>query len=287
MSRLYASCASGISGNMMIGALLDYGVPFSVLEKGIDKLQLGNYSFVLKQVNKNGVGATYFDVKLHDVSQGLWGPIKKQLHGVGHMITNNMGRFRRPQKHHSHPPVTVHAKYKHGERRGYTEIKALIEASSLSDWVKSKSVEAFYHLGMAEATVHESTLEEVHFHEVGAIDCIIDIVGTMICLEYLGVTEVAFSTLHVGSGTVWCEHGLMQVPTPATEKLLAGIPYVSGNIKGELVTPTGATLVKTLGAHLIDKVEVNVEVPAEAMKIGVGAGSRDISIPNVLRVYSR
>lgn len=254
MGRLYASCASGISGNMMIGALLDYGVPFYILEKGIAQLQLGGYSFVLKKVDKNGVEATYFDVELQDVNSGLWGTIKKKLH-------------------------------MHGQRRGYTAIKALIEASDLSDWVKEKSVEAFYNLGMAEAAVHKSTLEDVHFHEVGAIDCIIDIVGTMVCLEYLGITEIAFSPLHVGSGHVWCDHGRMRVPTPATEKLLKGIPYFSGEIEGELVTPTGATLVKTLGGHLINTVAVELDIPTDVEHIGVGAGSKVISIPNVLRIY--
>lgn len=139
---------------------------------------------------------------------------------------------------HTHDGIHSHT-HAHGERRNYPDIKALIEEAPLSDWVKEKALAAFLNLGMAEAKVHNTTLEEVHFHEVGAIDCIIDIVGTMICLEYLGVTGIIFSPLHLGQGKVKCEHGLMDIPTPATANLLEGVPTYVTPVQGELVTPTG------------------------------------------------
>lgn len=151
---------------------------------------------------------------------------------------------------------------------------------------------------MAEAKVHNTTLEEVHFHEVGAIDCIIDIVGTMICLEYLGVTGIVFSPLHLGQGKVKCEHGLMDIPTPATANLLEGVPTYVTPVQGELVTPTGATLVKTLnangfqpGAAAPTKEEIQMALLSvmdkaeKAPKKGVGLGSMDLPIPNVFTLF--
>lgn len=272
-------CASGISGNMMIGALLDYGVPFQYLQDALQPLGLSDFEYLCEPGEKLGVAGTYFDVKLHS---------------------------------HSHAPprwFNPFSWHSHKGRRNYPDIKALIEGAPLSPWVKEKALEAFLYLGQAEAKVHETTLEKVHFHEVGAIDCIIDIVGTMCCLEYLGVTGIQFSPLHVGQGKVRCDHGLMDIPTPATAALLEGFPTYVTPVTGELVTPTGATLVKTLavnsfseneellakdtvivkpaiGETRIQELVIAMMSKAEtASKKGVGLGSMDLPIPNVFTVF--
>ncbi|SUP42889.1 LarC family nickel insertion protein [Veillonella criceti] len=275
---LYGLCTSGISGNMMIGALLDYGVPFAYLQEALQPLGLSDFEYLCESDEKLGVKGTYFDVKLLNHTKPRW-----------------------------FNPLTWHS---HKGRRNYPEIKALIESAPLSPWVKEKALAAFLNLGKAEAKVHETTLEKVHFHEVGAIDCIIDIVGTMCCLEYLGVTGIIFSPLHVGQGKVRCDHGLMDIPTPATAALLEGYPTYVTPVKGELVTPTGATLVKTLTVNTVMPTAKTVDPTSEsnsydlasetmmqetvmammeqadtATKKGIGLGSMDLPIPNVFTLF--
>lgn len=260
MNQLFVRCNSGISGNMFVGALLDCGVPFTYLEGIIKALPISGYHLETKPVVKQGVQATYFNVHLHEHTHG---------HDHGHSHGEESG---------------------HGAHRGFTEIKTIIEEANLSDQVKKLSISAFYHLGMAEAKVHESTLEKVHFHEVGAVDCIIDIVGTMACLEYLKVDNVRFSPLHVGQGKVRCAHGLMDIPTPATAELLHNIEtYTVENIAGELVTPTGAALVVALTEQNIEKTGIGTSttdfwkndfLTLEGVR-GNGAGTLDLPIPNV------
>ena len=202
--------------------------------------------------------------------------------------------------HHAEIGHDVHAMahndglHHHGEHRGFTEIREIIQNADLPNEVKDRAVAAFWSLAEAEAAVHNSTPEEVHFHEVGAIDCIIDIVGTMICLDYLKVEGIVFSPLHVGQGTVHCAHGEMSIPTPATARLLTGFPTYVTPVHGELVTPTGATLVKTLNANralpqgkaAIQEAVVAMMTAADsAAHIGRGVGSMDLPIPNVFTIF--
>ncbi len=163
--------------------------------------------------------------------------------------------------------------------RHYTDIKAIIEGSELSDYVKSKSLEAFERIARAEAHIHGKNIESVHFHEVGAIDSMVDIIGTFICIEKLGITRVAATPVPLGSGFVECAHGKIPVPVPATLAVLKGIPVTSSDAKTEIVTPTGAALVATLA-------ESFGPMPGMAVsKIGYGSGKRDTggSAPNLLR----
>lgn len=323
MQTLYGLCASGISGNMMVGALLDMGVPLSYLEKELAKLGLENYHLVYRLEEKLNVHGTYFDVHLHSHhAHQADGHNSTQVHKeVCHCIgqKNEHGQHYH-EHHHGHLHVYDHVQqhacadqdrlaehehdhthhhHHHQGRRNYPEIKRLIEKSDLSPWVKAKSVEAFLQLGLAEAKVHNTTLEEVHFHEVGAVDCIIDIVGTMLCLEYLQIEKVIFSPLHVGYGKVWCEHGEMDIPAPATAALLEGIPTYTADVEGELVTPTGAALVKALSAPEswscvsgLNEIEIKCLIQRWEDKWetrqsqGIGLGSKNLSIPNVFRVFT-
>lgn len=241
--RLY--CQTGISGNMMVGALLDGGVPISYLREELFKLRLHGYTLICEPKEEYGLLGTYFNVELHE---------------------------------HEHE----HGAHVH---RGFVEIKEIIDQSCLSKWVKEQSIRAFYELGMAEAKVHETSLEEVHFHEVGAIDCIIDIVGTMICLEYLGKPNVSTSFLHVGRGTVHCAHGEMEIPTPATKELLENFVTYTTDIEGELVTPTGAALVRTLCQEQFETDRDILEshlMPRVKGTWSYGFGSMRLRVPNAL-----
>ncbi|MBP2626283.1 MAG: larC 2 [Firmicutes bacterium] len=236
MTTIYLDCFSGISGNMMIGALLDAGLPFEYLQAEISKLPISSYQLISKQVTKRGISARYFNVEL----KRSWFQKSRNLYNVREIINN----------------------------------------SSLSETVKNGAISVFSILAEAEAKVHGMPIDKVHFHEVGAIDCIIDIVGTFIGLEFLGVESVHASPLHAGGGFVKCQHGRMPVPAPATAELLKGIPFYTGDIKRELVTPTGAAIVAKLAKSF-----GHVSKQLKVKRIAYGSGSMDLEIPNVLRLY--
>ena len=172
----------------------------------------------------------------------------------------------------------VEQPHHHHEHRHLADIVGIINSSRLSDAVKGKAVGVFTELAQAEAKVHGSTIDEVHFHEVGAIDTIIDVVGVLWGLEYLEIEKVYCGRVVTGSGYVECAHGTMPVPAPATAELLQGLPQEKGRIEKELTTPTGAVLLKYLA-------EYSPEIPLTVERIVYGAGKMDLNIPNVLRVY--
>ncbi len=172
----------------------------------------------------------------------------------------------------------VEQPHHHHEQRHLADIAGIINSSQLSDAVKNKAIGVFEELARAEAKVHGTTLDEVHFHEVGAIDTIIDVVGVLLGLEYLGIEKVYCGRVVTGSGYIECAHGIMPVPAPATAELLQGLPQSKGLIAKELTTPTGAVLLKCLA-------EYSSDVPLKTNRIVYGAGKMDLAIPNVLRVY--
>jgi pyridinium-3,5-bisthiocarboxylic acid mononucleotide nickel chelatase len=224
---------SGISGDMMIGALLDLGFSFDELKERLALLPLKEYRLSCQKCMRSGIAATKFDVE------------------VGH-------------SHH---------------HRGFTDIRQMIESSRLSSWVKEKSIEAFRRLAEAEAKIHGLPPEKVHFHEVGAVDSIVDIVGSMIALESFLPARIFSSPVNVGQGTLQCQHGTYPVPGPAAQELLKDFPVFTNEVVGELTTPTGAALLATL---------VDSFGPRPTMKIsgaGYGAGTRQTpGNANVLRI---
>ncbi len=258
MKAIYLDCPSGISGNMFLGACIQLGVPEKFLRQELDKLNLSKeYVLEISDAVKNGIGAAYANVvfarDVHDFEPNE--TIKHEEHGIHH-------------HHHHH------------EHRNLTHIRHIIEDSELSDSVKSTALKIFQVIAEAEGKVHRKPAEEVHFHEVGAIDSIVDIVGCAICLEYLGVEKIFVGRVNVGSGFVNCAHGLMPVPAPATAELLQKFKFYSYEVGKELTTPTGAAIICALA-------EFSANLPEEftSEKIGYGAGSHDLPIPNVLRVY--
>ncbi len=242
MKTLFIEPFMGISGNMFLGALMDIGVPFEYLKTELEKLDLGEYELIFKKVDKCGISANYFDVAL-------------------------------PVPHH-------HEHTKQHEHRNLQDIVLIINSSDLTDIVKRKATAIFTKLAEAEAKVHGKTIEEIHFHEVGAIDTIIDIVGSVLAVEYLKIEKILVGPMQTGKGFVSCAHGLMPIPAPATAELLKKLPHYSGTIDKELVTPTGAALMRTLAQETEDMPPSFV-----GESIGYGAGTWDLLMPNVLRIH--
>lgn len=319
MKALYVEPFAGISGNMLLGALLDAGVPFAFLQEEFAKLHLGNYELVHKSVNKCGIQAQYFNVVLpeeqehehaHDGDQvnehhhvhdhdcdhehehhhdhahdHAW----MHAHGIAHSHDHEPVLEEKPcgcDHHHNHEHNhdqehhhEHHTHHHHHEHRNLHDIEEILDHSDLPKEVIAKAKEVFLVIAKAEAKVHGSTVEEIHFHEVGAIDTIIDVVGNILALQYLGIEKVFTTPVNTGFGFVECAHGQMPVPAPATAELLQGIPNYRGTVEKEMTTPTGAGLLKVLASPV-------KEVPDgfTGETIGYGAGTRDVEIPNVLRV---
>lgn len=244
MKAIYLDCFSGISGNMLLGAFLQAGVPEAYLRAELAKLPLeGSYVMKVEPVMKNGIAACYVDVRL---------------------------------PHHDD-----HHDGEHGhEHRTMADIRALIEASALSEAVKARSLAIFQTLAEAEGKVHARPADTVAFHEVGAVDSILDIVGAAICLDYLGIERVFASKANTGSGFVHCAHGLMPVPAPAVAELLLDWPSYHAGAEKELTTPTGAAFLRSQAAF-----SESLPEGFRAAGSAYGAGTWDLAIPNVLRLY--
>ena len=260
MKAMYLDCISGISGNMFLGACLQAGVPSNYLVQELSKLALPDeFEINIADVNKSGIAAIYVDVKF-DEHHG-------HEHGHGHHSEH--------EHHHEHEH-----EHEHHHHRNMLDIRNIINNSKLSDKVKNTALLIFEKLAEAEGKVHNKPANEVNFHEVGAIDSIVDIVGCAICIDYLDIEKVFVSKVNVGSGFVNCAHGLMPVPAPATAELLKGFITYHNFIEKELTTPTGAAIIATLAEYSDNQPnDFTIE------KIAYGAGTHDLKIPNVLRIY--
>ena len=240
MKILYYDCFAGISGDMNLGAMIDLGVDRDYLLGELKKLHIGSYEIAIHQDKRRGITGTRVDVL------------------VGHAEPSGHG--------HAH------------EARTFRDIAAMIQASGLSGAVKDISLDIFTRIARAEGKIHGHAVDDVHFHEVGAVDSIVDIVGAAICLDHLKVDKVLASPVQVGGGFVKCAHGMLPVPAPATVEILRGIPVKSGLVPFETTTPTGAAI---LAATVADFMEAVAFTP---QKIGYGIGHRDTEVPNVLRL---
>ncbi|MFQ3549799.1 MAG: nickel pincer cofactor biosynthesis protein LarC, partial [Armatimonadota bacterium] len=241
MNILYFDCFAGISGDMTLGALVDVGVDFDILKAELSKLNLEGYDITCERKVKKGISAVDITIDIH--------------HPNNHS-----------HSHHSH--------------RSFTDIKNIIESSNLNDRVKRDAVGIFRILGEAEAKVHGVDIEKIHFHEVGAVDSIVDIVGVCICIDMLKIDEVYCSKLPIFYGTVQIAHGTFPLPAPATIEILKNVPFTGDGIEGEIITPTGAAILKYFSKDFGN-------MPAMTIKnTGYGAGKKDFGLPNVLRVIS-
>ncbi|APM37622.1 nickel pincer cofactor biosynthesis protein LarC [Clostridium kluyveri] len=246
MKILYYDCFCGISGDMNLAALIDLGVSKEYLMEELSKVNLNSeYEMKIERSVKLGITGTRVDVKLNESSHS------EEEHGHDH------------QHHH----------------RKLKDIEKIINSSHLSDKVKNISLGMFMKIAEAEAKIHGKSLYEVHFHEVGAIDSIVDLVGAAICIDYLKVDRIIASPVQVGGGFVKCSHGIMPVPAPATTEILKNIPISTGIVQFETTTPTGAAILAVNVEEFTSKIDFSIK------KTGYGIGHRDLEIPNVLRVY--
>lgn len=233
MKTAYFDAFSGLSGDMIVGAILDCGADFHAFERAINAVPITGYRMSTRRKVSSGISALKFEVEVTEPQ---------------------------PERH-------------------FTEIRTMIASSALSDTVKRRAIAIFEVLAGAEAKIHNTTPDQVHFHEVGAVDSIIDIVGTAWGLEQLGVTDVIVSALPMGGGFAPSQHGIIPVPAPATIELLAGFTVKLGDGGAEMVTPTGAAVIRALARPAA------MPLRFEPEKIGYGAGSRDLADrPNVLRM---
>ena len=239
MKIAYFDCFSGASGDMILGALIDAGFSFDRLMEEIKKLDIKGYNLDLKKTIRAGIAGAKFDVLI--------------------------------------PEDKIHKENNY--KRTLKDISKIIDGSTLSERVKKDSIRIFENLAMAEGKAHNASPEDVHFHEVGAVDSIIDIVGAVIVINGLKIEKVYFSPVRTGTGFVKCHDGEFPIPAPATIELLKGCHVIGTDIQNELMTPTGAAILTTLGENVKACPEISLS------QIGYGAGSREIpQIPNLLRV---
>lgn len=238
MQRLaFFDCFSGISGDMVLGAIIDAGVPLPDLAKELNKIPIAGYRLDAHRVKRGSLQATKVNVSL------------------------------RPER--KTPTATT-----------WNDIRKIVRASKLPETIKKRGLSVFRTLFDAEARVHGGTFTTVHLHEIGSVDCIIDVFGTIIGLQMLGVGTIVSSPVNLGSGFVKTHHGLLPVPAPATAMILRDYPVYSRHVRAELTTPTGAALIKELSSGSRDMPLMNME------KVGIGAGAKDFrNWPNVLRLF--
>ena len=258
---MYIDCFSGAAGDMLLAAFLDAGLPVDGLRAALGSLGVGCELRVSK-VLRAGVQATHVDVRDTETGTAHGRVVHTHLHD--------------PEQADGHGPSHTHG---HGAHRTLKEIAHLIDHSALSAAGKARAKALFTRLGAAEAAIHDMSIDDVHLHEVGAVDSIIDVVGAVYALEWFGIDDIVASPLNVGSGSVQIAHGTFPVPAPATLRLLTGLPIYGAGPATELLTPTGALIVSDYARAYGPTPAMQVE------RVGYGAGTKDFPTrPNVVRV---
>lgn len=275
MKILYYDCFAGISGDMNLGAMLDLGIEADYLKNELSKLPVNGYTLQIKRDIRKGISGTRVNVMIDEqrllmVDPGL-------VHNHEHEHPHDHEHFH--DHEHSHTNLQAHYQEKKPHHNSFAEIKQLILSSKLNDSIKDKSLAIFVRVAEAEAKIHNLPVGEVHFHEVGAVDSIVDIVGAAICLDKLEVDVVYCSTVELGGGSVRCAHGIYPVPAPATAEIVKHMPVRKGTVNYEATTPTGAAILAACVNEFTDKAEFSI------LRTGYGIGAKDGEIPNVLRVF--
>jgi hypothetical protein len=295
MKILFLDCIGGISGDMTVGALTDLGVKPSAFEWELAKLDIGDFHMHFERKQRQNIEGVKFGIHegaththeqdehehKHDEEHHHHGHEHEHEHGHEHHHEHGEeccghDHDEHEHEHHHHEPHGTHHHHEHG--RNHAEIRALIEKSDLSDFVKKHALSIFQRIAVAEGKIHGVAPEKVAFHEVGALDSIADIVLACAGIEALGVEKIFVSRLHEGTGWIDCAHGKFPIPAPATLEILAGIPIRQIDEPFEFITPTGAAIVAEFGASFGPMPQMRVE------KIGYGIGTRILpDRPNVLR----
>lgn len=287
---LYLECYSGISGDMTVAALLDLGADRSVLDRVLKSLKVSGFETKISRVVKSGIDACDFDVVLdkehenHDHDMEYLHGHHHKGHENNHFYDHNHAHEDEAEHFHSHEHNHAHGAgsaqdHHHHEHRGIKEITYIIEHSAMTENAKKIALRIFEILAEAESKAHNVPVDQVHFHEVGAVDSIVDIVSVAVCLDDLDVTEVIVPVLCEGRGTVRCQHGILPIPVPAVANIVSAnhLHLKMTEVEGELVTPTGAAIVAAVKTK--DKLPEIFEI----QKIGIGAGKRQYECPGILR----
>ena len=293
-NKLYLECYSGISGDMTVAALLDLGADQQVLMEGLESLNLPGYQLKIGRVKKNGIDACDFDVIL-DEPEHHHDHDHEHHHDHDHEHHHDHDHDHEHEHHHDHDHEHHHdhdhehhhdhdhEHHHHHDHvhRNIGDIFAIIDQSKISDRAKQTAKDIFRIIAAAESKAHGIAEDQVHFHEVGAVDSIVDIVSAAICLDNLDITEAVVSDLYEGCGYVHCQHGLMPVPVPAVVNIAAdnALRLRLTQTRGEMITPTGAAIAAYLskGGKLPESFVIE--------KIGLGAGKKDFATANILRAF--
>ncbi len=286
MKIAYLECQTGIAGDMCLGALVDAGVPLAYLSNHLDRLGIqSEYKLRSNHIHHNGQIATKVHVDLTAIAPTA----SKAEHGHHHHHDEHEHQHEHAHHHHDEHSHEHEHQHEHGHhhhhydtpQRNLPQIEELINGANLPAKAAQWSLDIFRKLAIAEGAVHGIDPSEVHFHEVGAVDAIVDIVGTCLGLDYLAIDKIYCSPLPTGGGTVRAAHGILPVPVPAVLKLFSAhqVPVYSNGIDRELVTPTGAAIAVTLAT------EFGAAPPMQLQSIGLGAGTIELPIPNILRLW--
>lgn len=273
--KLYLECSMGAAGDMLMAALLELLPDKDLFLHRMRNLGLSGVEIDCSTATKCGITGTKMHIRIGGVEEGSLD---------ADLTDRERGRQPRAHKHehvHLHDPSdSAHLEHEHTHRHyNYQDICGIIENLELSENVKKEALSVYKLLGEAESSVHGVPVEHIHFHEVGSLDAVVDIVGCSLLFQMLGVTQIEASPVHVGSGFVRCAHGVLPVPAPATAHILRGVPIYGGKIKGELCTPTGAALLKHFVSRFGDM------EPMTVTKIGYGMGTKDFEAANCVRAY--
>lgn len=292
MKILYFDCFSGLSGDMTIASLVDAGGDAAHLEKELRKLGMEEeYELQWSKVIKNGISSTKFDVILkdshhHEAAHVSGDHTHSHEHDHHHDHTHSHESTHNHTHHHehSHDHTNDHGhshghSHSHHHHRSYKDIVELIKSAGFENPVEETALDIFKKIGEAEGRIHGMPLETVHFHEVGAVDSIIDIIGTAILIHQMGIERVKSAPVPVGNGRIKIDHGVYPVPAPATLEILKGIPIASSTLRAELTTPTGAAIAAVLADDFCALPSMTVHA------VGYGAGTKTFpDHPNVLRI---
>ena len=272
--HLHIDPFSGIAGDMFLGACVDLGVDLDAVRRALAKLPVERpYEITSQRVQRHGIGAVDLKVRLLDEQPAAADVVGHHKHDDGHTHSHDHGHA------HGHTHSHAHEHDHHHHHTGYREIMAMVDELDTTPRGRERAGRVVTKLAEAEARVHAKTLDDIHFHEVGAVDSIVDMLGSVVAIEHLEIDSISCGPLPISRGFVKCDHGIMPIPAPATAYLMQGMPTVGVDRTGELVTPTGAALVAGLCDHY---------GPAPAMtikEVGYGAGDREMpDVPNLLRL---
>ena len=294
MKKLYLECNAGISGDMLVAALLDLGADRAKLDEALQSIPAKGFTYNISRVSKAGVDCCDFDVVLdaehenhdHDMSflhgEAVAAQVHSHEHEHEHHHEHDHEHEHEHEHHHEHEHDHVHTPHEHHhhhEHRGLKEVIEIINGTQMSEQARALALKIFDIIAEAEGKAHAVAKEDVHFHEVGAIDSIVDIVAIAVCFDSLGVDEVIVPELCEGRGTVRCQHGVLPVPVPATANIMQsfGLNVRLLPVQGEFVTPTGAAAAAAL--MTTDELPEQFKICA----IGLGAGKRQYERPSILR----